>query len=1134
MNACREKKLSVSFKWLNGVQFLGALNDNLFKLFVVFSLIGLYGPEKAAHVSAVAGAVFVLPFLLFMVPAGNLADRWSKRSIVVAAKWAEVLIMTAGCLCFSLGSGLGLYAVLFLMSVQSAFFGPSKMGIIPELVGRDALSRANGWLTMCTFLAIVAGSALAPMLGELSGKVYSQAQLVCIGVALAGALAAHRVQKTPAAGVVRRTSLFFLKDLVSTLRFIRRDGYLFLAVLASAYFMLIGAFLQLNIIPFGMQELGLSQERSGYLFFVAAIGIAAGSWLSGRLSGRDIEFGIVPIGALMLTLSILTLNHTPSNLAVVVPRLVLAGVGAGLFIVPLDAFIQFRAPRQQLGQVIAAAGFLSWVGVLAASGLMAAFSWMGLSATAGFHVMGWLTLGLTVTSFIVLPDFFFRFAALVVTRVAYRVRVIGRENLPVEGPALLICNHVTYLDAFLLSVTTRRRIRFIMAQDVYESLRFAQPFLRLMGAIPLPTSGSPKKMVEALRRARAAMDDGYLVCIFAEGMLTRTGTLREFRRGFERITKGTGYPIIPMYLGGAWGSIASYYHGQLVRRWPGLLRYPVSVLIGKPLPSTVTAPEVKDAVMQLSCDYFEDRKWRRRTLAEEWVRVVRRRWSQPAMQDTQGYALTHGKSLVAALALKRSLMLRVQSTEPVGIVLPASVGAVLANMAVMLAKRMPIHLNYTASSSAFESAIRQSGIRVIITSRAFTNRVPIQSGDVEWIYLEDCASALTRWDKIAAFLQAVMVPARRLARPAGFSADDTAGILFSSGSTGMPKGVMLTHHNIMSNIEALRMVFCQSPKDHLCSALPFFHSLGFTATLWYPVLSGLPVMYHPNPLDASGMIRIIREQPSTLLFATPTFLSLYLRKAEAEDFRSLRYVVVGAERMRPGLADAWEARFGMRPLEGYGATELSPVAALSLPHVTVGGVTQSGWKEDCVGMPLPGLAVRIVDPESGAPIPNGESGLLLVKGPNVMKGYLNQPEQTADVLREGWYNTGDIARMDDDGFILITDRLARFSKIGGEMVPHVAVEDALHQALGAVTPVLAVTAVPDEQRGERLVVLYAPEAGPLEKLMRALRESELPNLWKPAADQFHAVECLPVLGTGKLDLAALKALAVQCCSRAVR
>jgi acyl-[acyl-carrier-protein]-phospholipid O-acyltransferase/long-chain-fatty-acid--[acyl-carrier-protein] ligase len=352
-----------------------------------------------------------------------------------------------------------------------------------------------------------------------------------------------------------------------------------------------------------------------------------------------------------------------------------------------------------------------------------------------------------------------------------------------------------------------------------------------------------------------------------------------------------------------------------------------------------------------------------------------------------------------------------------------------------------------------------------------------------------------------------------------------ATIIYSSGSTGRPKGVMLTHHNILSNLESFGSVFGFQAADRMCAVLPLFHSFGFTTTLWCPLILGFAACYHPNPLDAAAIAALVRRERLTVLLATPTFLLAYLRRATREDFASLRRVVAGAEKLRSRLADAFEQRFGIRPHEGYGTTELAPVVGVSLPDVTLAGTHQVGTKAGSIGHPIPGVAVRVVDPDSGVPRAVNEEGLVLVKGPNVMRGYLDEPALTADVLRNGWYNTGDIGRVDEDGFLFLVDRLARFSKIGGEMVPHLAVEERLMEAAHAPHTALAVTSVADTRKGEQLVVLYTDEAGDPEHLRRAIRESGLPNLWKPREDCYLRIEAMPVLGSGKLDLRRLRELA---------
>ena len=1128
------KNLSSSFTRLNTTQFLGAMNDNILKLLIIFCLIGARGGGQAGIINAAVGAAFVLPFLLFSAPAGCLADRLAKTRIIVLVKLVEVVVTALAVLVFAIEWHNGLYLVIFMMAIHSAFFAPSKYGIIPELTDREQLSRANGLLESFTYLAIIFGTTLAAALAQAVHGRFWLAALFCLLVAIIGFLAALGIETTPVGDRWRKVSLF-PNEILHTMLGIRHDRDLMLAVIGQAYFLFVGAFAQLNLIAYGMQRMGLTEVQSGYLFLAAALGIGGGSLLAAKLSGRDVEFGIVPIGAIGLTIAPVLLHTLPSTLTSCVAILVLFGVSAGLFSLPLQTFIQFRAEPAKRGEVLAASSFINWVGILLASGLTWLFSGpLKLSAAQGFSLVGVLTLLLTLISFWVLPDFLLRFIALIAMRIFYRIRIHGAENLPVEGPALLIPNHVSWLDALLLTATNQRRIRFVMERSIYDT-PILRALFRLMGVIPVSSHDGKKELMEFIRKARAALDDGYMVCIFAEGELTRTGMLREFRGGFERIVKNSGYPVIPVYIGGAWGSILSYAHGRLLSRPPALSPYRVSIIFGAPMPATSTALEVRQAVMQLSCDWFESRKPDRCPLGEQFVRSAKRNWGRQAIADTSGKTLTYGHTLAGALALAGKLERmfaspsgqRRQSSkaEYVGVLLPPSVGGVLTNIALSLMGRVPVNLNYTASEASFRSAVEQCGITTVITSRAFLERLPSLPRLDGMIPLEDILPAISSTNRLLALVRGRLLPSRLLCSREGFNADQVATVIFSSGSTGEPKGVMLTHHNITSNIEALRMVFRVTLNDNVCSALPFFHSLGFTATLWFPLTSGFSAAYHSNPMDGEKIAQVVREHGSTILLATPTFLLAYLRRAGKEDFATLRLVVTGAEKLKSKLADSFQEKFGVRPLEGYGATELSPVITLSLPDVEVDGVRQYGSKEGSVGHPIPGVAIRVVEPDSGAILKPGQPGLLLVRGPNVMLGYLGRNDKTAEVVRDGWYVTGDIGVMDDDGFVRITDRLSRFSKIGGEMVPHGVVEDDLHGRIGK-SQVLAVTAVPDEKKGERLVVIYTKGATDAETLQRHMSESALPNLWKPGRDFYIGVECLPILGSGKLDLKKLKEIAL--------
>jgi acyl-[acyl-carrier-protein]-phospholipid O-acyltransferase/long-chain-fatty-acid--[acyl-carrier-protein] ligase len=469
----------------------------------------------------------------------------------------------------------------------------------------------------------------------------------------------------------------------------------------------------------------------------------------------------------------------------------------------------------------------------------------------------------------------------------------------------------------------------------------------------------------------------------------------------------------------------------------------------------------------------------------------------------------------------------------VGLWLPPSAGGALANIAIALLDKASVNLNYTASPEGVQSAVRQCGIRHIITAKRFAHKVKLEPPEgVEVLYLEEISQKITSGQKLRAFLSILLLPGVILERwvlgLGKHKPQDLATVIFSSGSTGEPKGVMLSSRNIGANAESMIQAIDPRARDRVLGILPFFHSFGYTVTLWVVLTVGASVIYFADPRQAKEIGELCRNLKATIFLTTPTFLRFCLRRCEPGDFSTLRILMCGAEKLPPALAQEFKEKFGVLPLEGYGCTELSPAAVVNVPDQERDGFRQVGNRPGTIGQPIPGVAARIVDPETLTPRPAGQEGLLLIYGANVMEGYLGKPELTAEVIRDGWYVTGDIARMDEDGFITITDRLSRFSKVGGEMVPHQKVEDELHNILGTNERTCVVTAVPDESKGERLIVLHLELNGlDAHMLWAELNTRGLPNLFIPKERDFFQISEMPMLGSGKLDLKRVKEMAME-------
>jgi acyl-[acyl-carrier-protein]-phospholipid O-acyltransferase/long-chain-fatty-acid--[acyl-carrier-protein] ligase len=741
---------------------------------------------------------------------------------------------------------------------------------------------------------------------------------------------------------------------------------------------------------------------------------------------------------------------------------------------------------------------------------------------------------LLIASFLFPRILFLRLPLWILTHTIYRVRAHGLGNVPATGPVLLVAEHMNRLDPLMILAARTRRIRFVVWSNMLEGW-IVRWMLRFADVIAIDGSAGPRALTEALRLTVEALERGEAVCLFADNGVSRTGFSLPFQRGFDLIVKRRPAPIVPVCLDYLWGSI---YDSQGI----GILGLPkkvpcvVHVHVGSPLPASAQAYEVRQAIQLLSAESAVCRAADRQPIHRQFLRMACRHPFRLCFVDPNSPAkkmVCYGEALAGAKILARLLRPRLADDEMVGVWLPPGMGASIVNISLAFLRKTVVNLNYTSPMSSVQSALRQCGIRRVLTSRLCTAKLPIDPGpEIELIYLDDFRKEVTTFQRLRTILGVLLLP--RFVQEywqLGLNRhqlDDLATVIFSSGSTGEPKGIMLTHSQIAANVESVIQAISPGPADRLVGILPFFHSFGYTITLWAPLQVGASVVFHPNPLQAKEIGELTRTYRGTIFLSTPTFLRSFLKRCEPGDFSSLRLLICGAEKMPPSLAAEFYKKFGIAPREGYGCTELAPVVAANLPDFIHGSIHRVCTKPATIGRPIPGVAVKVVNNETFEPLPPGMEGLLLVYGANVMKGYLGRDDLTRRKIIDGWYITGDLARLDEDGFITITGREERFAKVGGEMVPLERIEEEIHSALETSERICAVTAIPDERKGERIVVLHLSLPGlDVSQLWERLNDRGLPNLYVPGPRDFFQVGELPVLGSGKLDLKKCKEKAVE-------
>jgi acyl-[acyl-carrier-protein]-phospholipid O-acyltransferase/long-chain-fatty-acid--[acyl-carrier-protein] ligase len=1102
-------------------QFFSAFNDNFLKNSLVFLILFKMAGQGSEALITLAGAIFIFPFFILSAIGGEIADRYDKAFVAQRLKFIEIAVAAVAILGFWLHSVPVLFTALFLFGVISALFGPIKYGILPDHLAENELPAGNALVESATFIAILTGTIVGGLASKDGGDPASFAGMM-MAFALACWVAALFIPATGEGAPNLVIDFNIARSTFVVLRDLYRQKRLWWGALVVSWFWLVGAVVLSLLPPLVKNLLGGSEEVvTAYLaIFSIAIAIGSGlaSWLaSGRIVLIPTVFGGVLLGLFALHLGWITLGLTAPEQGRGVAEVLgaspglligidLAGlaVAGGLFIVPSFSAVQAWAGSDRRARVVAAVNVLNALFMTVGGLGVAILQTYGVTLSTLFVAIGAANLVVAVAILRTMPTSPMRDLLSVIFRAFYRIEISGLDNVAKAGPnAIIALNHVSFLDAAVALSFLEREPVFAIDSTIAQRW-WVKPFLRFTRAMPLdPTR--PLATRTLIHSVRA----GNPLIIFPEGRITVTGSLMKVYDGAAMIADKSEAMLVPVRIKGLEKTHFSRLGRSQVRR---SLFPKVTVTILEPLRLSVD-PALRGkrrrmAAGALLYTVMSDLIFRTtstdRTIVEAVIAAAAGQGAKHvAVEDPIGGSLTYKRLLAGAAILGRKLMPLAATGEAVGVMLPNANGAVVAILALMSAGRVPAMINFTSGLMNLRAACKAADLRTIVTSRTFVEKAHLEklveglTPEVAFTYLEDVRAQVSFVDKLRGLREAKRPLVRRLP-------DDPAAILFTSGSEGTPKGVVLSNRNMLANAAQAEARIDFGHADKVFNVLPLFHSFGLTVGLVLPLVSGVGVYLYPSPLHYRIIPEMIYGTNATILFGTDTFLAGYARAAHSYDFRSLRYILAGAEPVKETTRRTYMEKFGLRILEGYGVTETAPALALNTPMFN---------KFGSVGRLLPGMEARL-DPVPGVEM----GGRLFVRGPNVMLGYLRAENPgVLEPPEDGWHDTGDIVAIDGDGFITIKGRAKRFAKIGGEMISLSAVEGLAAELWPDAMS--GATTVPDARKGERLILVTTKSDPKRSDFLAFARSRGASEMMVPT--EVLILEKLPLLGSGKIDNIAL-------------
>jgi acyl-[acyl-carrier-protein]-phospholipid O-acyltransferase / long-chain-fatty-acid--[acyl-carrier-protein] ligase len=1102
-------------------QFFAAFGDNFLKTALVFVILYEVAGANSAVLITLAGATLIAPFFFLSGLGGELADRYDKSFVAQRVKLVEIGAAMIGVAGFAFHSLTLLFVAVFLFGTLASLFGPVKYGILPDLLPRQELPSGNALIEGGTFLAILIGTIVAGIAANGNSNPIHFAWLMIL-TAVASWGSSLLIPKVPAGAPDLAINRNILVSTGSLVKQVRADQRLWWGAIVASWFWLVGALVLSLLPPLVSHDIGGKEEVVTLFLTIFSVAVAVGSGLAAWLAAGRIVLLPTLVGAVLIGLFAIDLGWTASAMTPAAEPLGIAAyfgvrsslhiaidlaglaIAGGLFIVPVFTAIQVWAGTDRRARVIAAVNVLNAAFMVVGALALAVLQKLGLGTPILFALLGAASLVVAIAIGFTMPASWLNDFLSIVFRAFFHLEVKGLENIDKAGHnAIIALNHVSFLDPPLAVAILPKRPVF--AIDVGMSQRWwIQPFLKFVRIMAL----DPLKPF-SLRAIINAVREGNRLVIFPEGRITVTGSLMKVYDGAAMIADKADAMVVPVRIEGPEATIFSRLTDTQVRRrlFPKItvtILEPVNLKVDPDIKGRKRRQAAGAALYTIMSDMMYRTTPTDRTLVEaliEAAKVHGPNWL--ATEDPVSGQLTYKKLLIGVAVLGRKLMPLADEGRALGVMLPTSNGAVVTMLAVSSAGRVPAMINFSAGAANVLGACRAGQVETILTSRTFVEKGRLDSlvaqleKQVRIVYLEDIRKTIGGFDKLRGVLGWKKPLVAR--KP-----DDWAVILFTSGTEGLPKGVVLSHRNMITNVAQIAARIDFGREDRLFNALPVFHSFGFTGGVILPLISGVPIYLYPSPLHYRTVPELVYGWCATAMFGTDTFLNGYARMANPYDFRSLRYVLAGAEAVKASTRQIYLEKFGLRILEGYGLTETSPVLALNTPMFN---------KFGSVGRLLPAMEARL-DKVEGV----DEGGRLFVRGPNVMLGYLRADRPgVLEPPPEGWHDSGDIVTIDDQGFITIKGRAKRFAKVGGEMVSLAAVEMLAAELWP--TSITAVSAVPDPRKGERLVMVTDKHGAARADFVAYARSKHAAELMFPA--EIIVLDKLPMLGSGKVDQLAI-------------